>query len=181
MGVRSVTAVDFDTVGVENLAPQMWHEADVGRAKVDAVAAEVARLNRDVRFDAVPRRFQMSYADRLAGAHVFACPDDMDVRKAVYLAACEAKAAWFGDARVAGEAIQVLGTAELPSARYEKTLFPQSEAYQGSCAARMTAYLAQLAASLLVGKFAQNLRGFGEPYGNHFLSLAAWEFLPADG
>src|SRR5689334_14652305 len=59
-GVPALTLVDPDTVAPENLGPQAYPAADVGRAKVDATAADCRRLNPAVELTATAGRFRRS-------------------------------------------------------------------------------------------------------------------------
>jgi molybdopterin/thiamine biosynthesis adenylyltransferase len=176
MGVAEITLFDHDTVGVENLAPQMYRPEDVGQSKVSVTGRDLTHLNPDVAVVRCPTRFAKSHWKDTRGAWVFSLADSMDARKNVWEACCKGGAAWFGDARAAGETVRVLAQKD-PAAggRYEKTLFRQEEAYQGSCTAKMTVFLAAVAGGFLVSKFAQHLRGVGQPYHDHTLNLLACE------
>ena len=59
-----------------------------------------------------------------------------------------------------GEALRVLAVASDEGRQYYSgTLFPQSEAQQGSCTSRSTIYSASIAAGLMVHQFTRWLRG----------------------
>ena len=161
-GVPALTLIDPDAVGVENLAPQGFFEADVGRPKVEAVAA-VCRLQ----FPAIdlvtrPERFRASAprawpADR--NHVVFCCVDSIETRRRVW-DAVRARAAFYADGRMAAEVVRVLASGRpAADAAYPRTLFAAGEAYAGSCTAKSTVYAASVAAGLLVGQFARWLRG----------------------
>lgn len=160
MGVGRIIVSDFDTVEPENLAPQGYRPDQLGRNKAEATAEDCLRLNPDVQVVAMPRRFAKSDSKTVGGAHLFSCVDTMDGRRLVYDAACKAGAAWFGDARAAGEVIRYISVPR-PSANgpYGQTLFSQNEAFVGACSTKMVTYGALTAAALLVGRFAQFVRG----------------------
>lgn len=71
-GVGRLTVIDDDNVALSNLQRQvLFASADVGRPKVEAAVAAVARLNTDVRVTAQPIRLTRdNAADLLSGADV---------------------------------------------------------------------------------------------------------------
>jgi len=70
-GVGRLSLVDDDVVDLSNLQRQtLFGAADIGRAKVDAAADAVARLNPDVTVRAIRRRIGADARDLLAGADV---------------------------------------------------------------------------------------------------------------
>lgn len=71
-GIGRLTVIDDDEVALSNLQRQvLFASADVGRPKVEAAAAAVARLNPDVRVTARPIRLTRdNAADLLSGADV---------------------------------------------------------------------------------------------------------------
>ena len=71
-GVGTISVVDDDIVSLSNLQRQiLYSDSDSGTAKVDAAAAAVARLNRDVTFIGRKQRIDPSTsADILTGVDV---------------------------------------------------------------------------------------------------------------
>ena len=71
-GIGTISVVDDDVVSLSNLQRQiLYSESDIGTAKVDAAAAAVARLNRDVTFRGLKQRIDRSTsADILKGVDV---------------------------------------------------------------------------------------------------------------
>lgn len=71
-GIGTISVVDDDVVSLSNLQRQiLYSESDIGTAKVDAAAAAVARLNRDVTFIGLKQRIDRSTsADILKGVDV---------------------------------------------------------------------------------------------------------------
>lgn len=71
-GIGTISVVDDDVVSLSNLQRQiLYRESDIGTAKVDAAAAAVARLNRDVTFHGRKQRIDPSTsADILKGVDV---------------------------------------------------------------------------------------------------------------
>lgn len=56
-GVGVIRIVDFDKVELNNLNRQvLYWEEDIGRKKVEAVAGKLARLNREVKLEAISER-----------------------------------------------------------------------------------------------------------------------------
>lgn len=179
MGVGRLTVVDHDTVEVVNLAPQGYRENQMGQNKAAAAAEDCRTQNPAVTVTPVPRRFGKSDYRMLEGAHVFACVDSIDGRRLLHEAAVKAASPWLGDARVAGDVLQVI-TAAAPTADgpYAATLFAQEDAFRGTCAAtRMSTYGAATAAALLAASFAHNIRGVGQPFNNQTLSLITWDLI----
>ena len=71
-GIGTISVVDDDVVSLSNLQRQiLYSDSDIGAAKVDAAAAAVARLNRDVTFIGLKQRIDRSTsADILKGVDV---------------------------------------------------------------------------------------------------------------
>ena len=69
-GIGALRVVDDDAVTLDNLQRQiLFGTADVGRSKVEVAGEAVARLNPEVRFEAVAGRLtQANVGDLLAGA-----------------------------------------------------------------------------------------------------------------
>lgn len=158
MGVRSLRLFDHDTVEEVNMGPQAWRPDQLGARKASALAADCRSLSPGT--TVVPEDRAFGKADRAAaaGRYVFSAVDSITARGVIHGACVAGGALWLGDARVAGETVRVVCDAP-PFVNYGKTLFSQEEAFRGSCTAKMTVYLAALAASLVASKFAQFLRG----------------------
>jgi len=71
-GIGTISVVDDDVVSLSNLQRQiLYRDSDIGTAKVDAAAAAVVRLNRDVTFIGRKQRIDPSTAaDILKGVDV---------------------------------------------------------------------------------------------------------------
>lgn len=175
MGVRSLAVFDHDAVEDVNLGPQLYRPAQLGANKAEATVVDCSSLNPEPHYVIQRRRFARSDHGKVAGAHVFACVDSITARRLVWEACCKGGARWLGDARVAGETARVIAqAAPRPDDAYGRTLFAQGEAFVGSCTARMTVYMATLAASLLVGRFAQSLRGMDD-FLDQQVGLLSWD------
>jgi sulfur carrier protein ThiS adenylyltransferase len=162
VGVPRLTLVDHDTVDVENLAPQAYWPADLGKAKVHCTRDLCVQINPSIELSVQPERFRGSMLRRLSGNGrlvVFACVDSITTRGSIY-EALRPKAALFVDGRMSAEVMRVLAVQRPASdSSYERTLFDASEAFAGSCTARSTIYAASLAASLMICQFTKWLRG----------------------
>lgn len=165
-GVPALDLVDHDAVGVENLAPQGYRPADLGRAKVEATGEACLSLNPDLQIACHAERFRRSSPRTLgcfrsSGREIvlFACVDSIAARRLVW-EAVRGHARFFADGRMAAEVVRVLACGR-PSTDdyYATTLFSPAEAYAGSCTARSTIYSASVAAGLMVGQWAKSLRG----------------------
>jgi molybdopterin/thiamine biosynthesis adenylyltransferase len=179
-GVPRLTLIDPDTVEDVNLGPQMYREQDLGRPKVDATGLLVAELNAESLISNLAERFRKSSVQEYLGnldeydACVFCCVDSIETRGHVF-EAVKKDAAFFADARVASQVVRVLcGHGPAFHEYYPSTLFPEAEAQGGACTARMTVYLAAVAAGLMLSGWAKWLRG-QEPSRDLTLNLMADE------
>lgn len=174
MGVGKLTLIDHDAVDVVNLAPQGWRPDQLGLNKAEAAAEDCRRLNPDCVVETLPRRFARSDFRRTENAAVFSCVDGAPTegRKAIWESCLKGGAGWFGDARAAGEVIRILACPGLyENHPYEKTLFSQNVAFQGACSSKMVTYGAATAASLLVSRFAQAIRGDRRKFSDHLYNI----------
>ena len=155
MGVARLQLIDPDTVGIENLSPQGYLEADVGQPKVRATADLCRRLRGDLPVSEHAHRFRRSMA---MGDVVFCCVDAIATRQVIW-ESVGGGAPFFADTRMSAEVVRVL-TATCPAARayYPSTLFAPEDAHVGACTSRSTIYAASLAAALALGQFARWLR-----------------------
>lgn len=71
-GVGTISVVDDDAISLSNLQRQiLYSETQIGKAKVEAAAAAVKRLNPDVSFHAIRRRIDhLTTSDILDGVNV---------------------------------------------------------------------------------------------------------------
>lgn len=183
MGVNKLQIWDHDTVEMENLAPQGYNENQLKKNKAEATGEDCISLNSNLakNITVKNRRFAKSDAKALAGKHVFMCVDSIDTRKNIYEAAVKSGANWIGDARVAGEIIRVISESKPEKdGKYSKTLFEQSEAYEGSCHQKMVNYGAYTASGALVGKFAQSLREVIPSFSDHNLNMMGWDLFETE-
>ena len=166
MGVPAMDLVDHDVAAVENLAPQGYHPADLGEAKVRATAAVCLAIHPDLKLAGHAEPFRRSSVRTLTcfGGEpakelaLFCCVDSIATRRLVWESARH-RLAFFADGRMAAEVIRVLAVGD-PAAdeHYASTLFAPEQAYAGACTAKSTIYTASIAAGLMVGQFARWLR-----------------------
>lgn len=183
MGVKTLQIWDHDTVEVENLAPQGYNENQLKKNKAEATGEDCIALNVNMAngITVKNRKFAKSDGKLLAAKHVFMCVDSIDTRKNIYEAAVKAGATWIGDARVAGEIIRVISENKPEKdGKYSKTLFEQSEAFEGSCHQKMVNYGAYIASGALVGKFAQSLREAIPSFTDHNLNMMGWDLFETE-
>ena len=161
LGVPHLTLYDDDVVGVENLAPQGYWAADLGRTKVKATADVCAKIHPDAMVVPIAERFRRSTAwIRRQGVHVivFACVDSIATRRTIW-EGVRPHAACYLDGRMSAEVIRVLASGDpATDTGYATTLFAAGEAHVGACTARSTIYTASIAAGLMVGQFTRWLR-----------------------
>lgn len=165
VGMVSMDLIDFDVVGVENLAPQAYWPEDVGQKKVQATAALCQKINpmcsvqiRDDRYRRSTARDLKMLSDPQVKAVIFACVDSIEVRGILW-ASVRSRASLFVDGRMSAEVIRVLAS-EHPAtdSYYATTLFAPEQAYSGACTARSTVYTASIAAGLMLSQFTKWLR-----------------------
>jgi molybdopterin-synthase adenylyltransferase len=85
-GVGQLTLVDADTVDLTNLQRQILHvTASVGRRKVESGRDAIARLNPDVKVNAVTERVDDAWLDRAvpSATVVLDCTDNFATRHAI--------------------------------------------------------------------------------------------------
>jgi len=166
LGPATVTVFDRDDVEEVNFGVQMYGPNDIGRKKVDVTAADCQRMNPDVEYRVWPHHFDRAQGAATQGAYVFSCVDNMDARRLIFDQAVANEATWFGDCRVLGEDARVITFKLTPEsiARYRATLFAQAEQMAGRCTEKLTVYMATYAASVVVSKFAQQIRGMDRPF-----------------
>lgn len=164
-GVPRLRLVDFDTVEEVNLGPQAYRPTQLGHAKAGTTTSDCCLLNPDVVLQSFNTRFRRSevesYLQGPKGSEpvVFCCVDDIDVRKLVW-ESVRGQTRFFADARVAAEVVRILASDRPTSdTHYNETLFARDEAYVGTCTARMTVFLANLAAGLMLAEWSKWLRG----------------------
>lgn len=158
-GVPSITLVDPDTVQDVNLGPQMYPEYAVDRDKVDVTAGTIYDLNPHTSVVEYKERFLRRRAKeylRCADGFetsVFCCVDSISARRRVWESVRD-HCYFFVDGRVGGETVRVI----TGGVHYEDTLFDESEAFVGSCTAKMTGYLAAVTAGLMLAQWSKHLR-----------------------
>jgi hypothetical protein len=166
VGIAAMTLIDFDTVDVENLAPQAYWPTDLGRRKVDATADLCRHVHPGVQLHALAERFRRSSVKTLAALNsggqypvVFACVDSIEARRLIW-ESLHGQVMFWADGRMSAEVLRVLASDD-PAAddHYTTTLFPESQAYGTSCTAKSTVYTASIAAGLMLSQFTRWLRG----------------------
>jgi sulfur carrier protein ThiS adenylyltransferase len=130
--------------------------ADIGRPKVEATAAAIRQLDSAIAVECVQDR----YRPRMEiGQAVLCCVDSIEARAAIWRSV-GARCHFWVDGRMLAEVIRVLAAAgDVGRDHYPTTLFAQSEAQPGRCAARSTIYAASIAAGMMVHQFTRWLRG----------------------
>src|SRR5436190_10586455 len=142
IGVRKLQLVDFDAVELTNITTQGYWQDDLGQAKATATAAAVKKIDPAIEVEAICERYRPRLP--LSGA-VFCCVDAIATRAAIWRTARQCCRFWT-DGRMLGEVIRVLAAASAQDREYYgTTLFPQSEALQGTCTAQSTIYAANIA------------------------------------
>lgn len=155
LGAPHLQLIDFDTVEVENLAPQGFLASDLGRPKIDAVAQQCRAINPGIRIDLFSQRFNRSVPRTDV---LFCCVDSISARQRIYEQVRDT-AALFLDARMSAEVVRALAVdGSSQGDAYLQTCFEPDQAFTGACTAKSTIYTANIAAGLLVTQFTRWLR-----------------------
>ena len=114
------------------------------------------------------------YRPKLAvGEALFCCVDSIETRAAIWRSAGRRVQFW-ADGRMLADTIRILVAADEAGRRhYPTTLFPESEAHPGRCAAINTFDTAEIAAGLMVHQFRRWLRGMPVDADTSFNVLAS--------
>jgi molybdopterin-synthase adenylyltransferase len=155
LGARQIQLIDFDTVDSTNITTQGYCAADIGLLKVEATAQAIRGIDGSIDVITIADRFRPQVE---VGEAVFCCVDSIDSRSAIWRSVYNRCRFW-ADGRMLGETIRILVASD-PDSRnhYPSALFPQSQAYTGSCTSRGTWYAAAIAAGLMVHQFTRWLR-----------------------
>lgn len=158
LGCPRMKLWDHDVVEVVNLGAQGYFEADLDKPKVIATQSLIKAINSRIEVD--PRHELFKTRDGSVGNVLFVCVDKISTRGRIVenLQPC---VELMVDGRMAAESMHILTVHDEESRiRYESTIFPQNEAYVGSCTGRTTCYTADVAAGFMVTQFTRWLRGF---------------------
>jgi len=155
IGVPVLQLIDFDTVGISNLASQGFMHKDLKRPKVDATAEFCREINYDLQVEVILDRFKRTTP---VGNCVFVCVDKIDARKHIWDAVKD-KVNFFVDGRMSAEVLRVITACDEKSRKYyPQTLFAAEQAHAGPCTAKTTIYCANIAAGFMLAQFTKYLR-----------------------
>jgi sulfur carrier protein ThiS adenylyltransferase len=151
-----VRLIDFDDLAVENLAPQGFREADIGKPKVEALAQRLAEFNSEVNIEIINGRFRKSEGKKYDT--IFCCVDSMESRKFIF-EATKKYFDFFVDGRMRGgsELRILVAQKSIPESieHYQDpaNLFTDAQASDGSCTAKTTIYGAYAISAMMVGQY----------------------------
>ena len=80
-GLTKITMYDFDKVEDHNIANQMYTQEDIGKAKVEALAEYLTKINGEVKNDL--KVFGNGYTNQRLSGFVFLCVDNIDLRREI--------------------------------------------------------------------------------------------------
>ena len=80
-GLTKITLYDFDTVEPHNIANQMFTQEDVGKPKVEAVAAYLEKINPEIKENMI--LMPKGYTNQKLSGYVFLCVDNIDLRREI--------------------------------------------------------------------------------------------------
>ena len=156
MGFTNITAIDFDSIDVENMNCQFFRFKDIGSSKVDALSELIEDFTM-AKINAINGTWDGEILEGI----VICAVDNMKVRKQIYEAhsrkAFKTKA--IIDPRMGAETAMMftynpLSPTELES--YGKTLYSDENAVQERCTAKSTMYTACMLSGL-VAKTVKNI------------------------
>jgi sulfur carrier protein ThiS adenylyltransferase len=155
IGVPVLQLVDFDHVGISNLASQGYLQKDLKRPKVDVTAEFTREMNNDLNVEVIFERFKRSTP---VGDCVFVCVDSIVIRKLIWDTVKD-KVAFYCDGRMSAEVLRVITACdEKGRGYYPQTLFTAEQAQAGPCTAKTTIYCANIAAGFMLAQFTKYLR-----------------------
>jgi len=155
MGITWLQLIDPDTVEESNLASQGYLEKDMGRPKVRATGQQCQQINGELDVFELDERFKRSHQ---IGHVIFNCVDSIDTRQHIWNCVKD-QIQFYCDGRMSAEVMRILTVCEPPAyAYYPTTLFPQVQAYAGSCTAKSTIYCANVAAGIMLSQLTKHLR-----------------------
>jgi sulfur carrier protein ThiS adenylyltransferase len=179
IGVPRLQLIDFDQVEITNVTSQgyLWEDAQQRRPKVLATSIQIQLIDPGIQVEVVQDRFR---PQQKIHEVVFCCVDSISARAAIWRSLADRVRFW-ADGRMLGEVLRIIAVAgQHDRQRYASTLFPQSEAQQGSCTSRSTIYAASIAAGLMVHQLTRWLRNLPIDYETS-LNLLAGEWFAASG
>lgn len=172
-GAKNITIFDFDTVEEHNCSTQGYHDADIGRPKVECTAEEMTRLNKNIQITAVNDRWRPKKGQKFDAA--FFCVDSLSMREKLFNWFSKS-AEFIADARIGGEMIRLLSANDDGSRlHYPTTIINDGDAYADGCHVPMVKHSANIAASMLVQQYIAHLKGM-PIYQDRMLSLMVSEF-----
>lgn len=137
LGVKKIRVWDFDTVEPHNIPSQFLKVDDLGKSKVESLAAIVKELT-GTEIEAKNTKWEPGMA--LDGI-VIAAVDSIDTRKLIWNdVKYNPDVALYVDARIGGETVRVISVSPmqdiLKHEHYEKTLFKKEDAAELPCVER---------------------------------------------
>jgi molybdopterin-synthase adenylyltransferase len=169
MGVPEIQIIDFDTVEQTNVTTQGFHQDEIGMTKVDAIAAEIVRIDPNIKVEVINDRWRPKYE---LGNIVFFCVDSILIRELMWKKMTPSTLVI--DGRMLGLNLSII-TAPGEDEYYNDTLFPEEEAEPGRCTAQSTIFSAYAAASFMINNFALSLKGLPIPK-RADITMNAWEW-----
>jgi hypothetical protein len=163
LGVPHLTLIDPDSVAPENLALQGFAEADLGRAKAEALADTVGAVAPLTTVRTVVARFNRGQLGgvppELSRRVVCSCVDDIEVRGQIHAATRDRRDLWL-DGRMTALVYRVLTADDLASDKYYRTtLFRRDEAPEVRCTAKGTVFTAAAPALAMGTQLLLHLKG----------------------
>jgi len=152
LGYKNITVFDDGFVEEENIAPQFYRSADIGKFKVDCLK-KMIKSQSNIEIIAIPKRYDEKTQDSLSNyvspiATIILAVDSMAARN--HITNCNAFM-YLVDARMAIEFLTVISaTYSYEASRmYRNTLFSDENAVQENCTNKAISYTSLIAGGLV--------------------------------
>ena len=156
IGVAKIQIIDFDTVELTNLTTQGYYHEHLGKPKVEATKETCDKINNEI--EVLASNEKCIAGETPVYPHIFCCVDSIKTREEIFNAVSES-CNFFVDGRMSAETLRVVTATDAESKEhYKTTVFPEEQAYTGSCTAQSTIYCANIAAGIMVSQFTKYLR-----------------------
>ena len=169
MGVASLTVLDMDDVGTENLATQLHKLSDVGMSKVKAIGATISEYANDVWVETYKREVDRYNIQEFPSKFLICAVDNIKARQEAWAGVSGTKASFFIDARMSAEefhlyVVDLKDTAAVE--RYDKMIWQENDEDVPDlpCTMKATIYTAFMAAGHICNAVKKLAMGEKHPF-----------------
>ena len=159
MGVKQLFIYDDDVVSIENFGCQGYRPEQLGQLKVDALSKDLLSNNPEIKI--TKGNFKVDKEHPLINKDeafiIFCCVDSISAREYLWKTYGIYCTLWI-DARMAAEVAEIYTATPQSRLEYEKSFFPEEEAYQAPCTASSTFYNASIAGNIMIAQMTRFMR-----------------------